>query len=91
MKKIYKLAMKAMGGKPNGTPETSCVNDASHIKQILMLLGLAFSAGAFSIGFKGLPTRVLAVEEKVIKIESISQSIDDRLARIETALIRRRP
>lgn len=94
MEKIYKATMRALGGKPNGTGVTSCVEDAAHVKQLFMLLGLAFSLGALTFGFKGLPNRVKAVEEKIQTIQgevaetkTISKSIDARLGRIEDALL----
>lgn len=90
MGRVYKAILKSMGARENGTPKTSCVDDALHVKQILALVSLAFTIGALSFGFRGLPQRVKTVEEKVVRIEAISQSIDDRLARIEDALIRKR-
>jgi len=89
MEKVSKAIMRAFGAKPNGSDKTSCVNDWQHVKQLFLLLGIAFTAGAMSFGYQGLPERVKAVEAKVVRIEAISQSIDDRLARIENALIRR--
>jgi len=90
MDKIYRATMRALGARPNGTGVTSCVDDAALVKQLLMLVSLAFTLGALAVGYQGLPARVEVVEKKIITVETIALSIDARLARIETELIRRR-
>jgi hypothetical protein len=92
MEKIYKATMRAFGAKPNGSDKTSCVNDAQHVKQILMLLGVAFTAGAVTFGYKGMPIKVRIIEDKVLVIEqklSVLDKIDYRLERIENRLMER--
>jgi len=94
MEKIYKATMRAFGAKPNGSDKTSCVNDAQHVKQIIALVTMAFTIGAITFGYKGLPEKVRCLEDKILVIEmdvrstrDISKSIDTRLERIENALI----
>ena len=92
MDKIFKATMRALGAKDNGTPKTSCVNDAQHVKQILLLVSTAFAVGAVTFGYKGLPDKVRAVEDKVIVIEqklNVLDKIDHRLERIESRLMER--
>lgn len=97
MEKIYKATLKALGAKPNGTPQTSCVNDAQMFKQLVSLIVIAFTFGAVTFGFKGLPERMKCIEteliilkQEVVATKNINVSIDGRLARIENALINRK-
>ena len=87
MEKLYKATARALGGKPNGTGLTSVFLDSQLIKQLVMLCGLAFTLGALTLGYKGLPARIGAVEKKVERIEVIAGSIDERLSRIENCLL----
>lgn len=90
MEKIYKATMRALGARPNGSDASSCVDNAALVKQLLMLLSLAFSLGALTFGYKGLPQRVGSVEQRVIKIEAnmaVLESVDRRLERIESVLM----
>ena len=94
MDKVYKATLRALGARDNGTDRTSCVDNAAHVKQILMLLGLSFSIGALSFGFRGLPDRVEKVEESVSTVKSevletktYVKSINERLGRIEDVLM----
>lgn len=92
MEKIYKATMRAFGAKPNGSDKTSCVNDAQHVKQIILLVTTAFAVGAVTFGYKGLPEKVRCVEDKVIVIEqklNVLDKIDNRLERIESRLMER--
>ena len=68
MEKIYKATMRAFGAKPNGSDKTSCVNDAQHVKQILALVTMAFTFGAITFGYKGLPDKVRCLEDKIVVI-----------------------
>ena len=91
MEKIYKATMRAFGAKPNGSDKTSCVNDAQHVKQILLLVSTAFAVGAVTFGYKGLPEKMRRVEDKIIVIEQkldVMKSIDERLGRIENRLMK---
>ena len=58
MEKVYKAVTRALGGTPNGTGHTSCIEDAKLVRQIFLLVSMAFAAGAYTIGFKGLPEKI---------------------------------
>lgn len=90
MEKIYKKTIRAFGGEPNGSGNTSIFNNKILIRQIIILTGLAFTCGTMAVGYQNLPSRVKNIETDVLEIKVVYKSIDSRLGRIEDALLNRK-
>lgn len=83
MEKIANAVVKAFGGKPNGTPETTCFDRWGFTKQVIMALTLAFTSGASVMAMFGshkeLPVRVGKLETQMTEISAKLSMIYDEV------------
>lgn len=84
MKKLF----NAFGIRPNGSLTTFQGQYSDMVKMMLVVISIAYALGGATMGLKNAPERLAVLEKDMVKVSSVLNSIDSRLARIENALIK---
>lgn len=84
-----KKMLGIFGIRQNGSPVTFQGKYGDLIKLVLVVASVSYTLGGATIGLRTAPQRIEKLEREMISVTTVLASIDNRLARIETCLIKK--